>query len=99
MQPQSLCFKCSEVLSVGSSVGFKDSCHRCDSDIHCCRNCNFYDTSAYNYCKENQADRVVDKEKANFCDYFRLRTGGGPASKPAQAPTAMSSLDALFKKS
>ena len=34
-------------------------------------NCAFYSETSYNECKESQADRVLDKEKANYCDYFK----------------------------
>ena len=39
-------------------------------------NCRFYDSSAYNDCSEPAADRVVEKDKANFCDYFSAGAGG-----------------------
>lgn len=34
--------------------------------------CTFYDQNSYNDCREPSADRVVEKEKSNFCDYFQL---------------------------
>ncbi len=40
------------------------------------------------------ADRVVDKERANFCEYFTPRKNRA-AAKPASARKA---LDELFKK-
>lgn len=93
------CFKCGKELSFGSNVGFKESCPGCDSDVHCCRNCKFYNLSAYNNCAEPQADRVVDKEKANFCDYFRPSGTKGVGGFGVDSVTkAKSSLDDLFKK-
>jgi hypothetical protein len=42
------------------------------------------------------ADRVVDKERANFCDYFVFRgTSHGNHNKAQEARRA---LEALFKK-
>ena len=99
MQSDISCFKCNKPLSLGSQVGFKESCPSCDVDLHCCRNCNFYDINAYNSCKEPQADRVVDKEKANFCDYFRIAsTRSGAFAAVDNKKKTMGSLDDLFKK-
>ena len=62
-----------------------------------CKNCAFYDTSAYNECHEIQAERVVDKERANFCDYFKPRIGGrGQAS--TEKEDALKKLEDLLRK-
>ncbi len=58
--------------------------------------CQFYDVKAYNECRESSADRIVDKEKANFCEYFKLGSGGNDAEK--QRHVAMAKAGALFKK-
>jgi len=57
--------------------------------------CKFFDPKVYNECLETNADRIVDKEKANFCDYFTL--SGGGASRPSKEDL-VNSADALFKK-
>ena len=46
------------------------------------------------------AERVVDKERSNFCEYFapRAQTGAAAISKPTPERTARERLDALFKK-
>ena len=41
------------------------------------------------------AERVVDKDRANFCDYFSLGAGGGGAGEDQDA--ARKKLDDLFK--
>jgi len=90
------CWYCDESLGE-SDYGRQESCPKCRKDTHVCRNCFFYDTSYNNFCKENQADRVVEKEKFNFCDYFRPTDpkGGGGAS----ADDLKAAAEALFKKS
>jgi hypothetical protein len=42
------------------------------------------------------ADRVVEKEKANFCDYYKFGPGGEDANKQRQ--DALAKAAALFKK-
>lgn len=58
--------------------------------------CQFYDISCYNECREPTADRITDKEKANFCDFFKL--GDGTDSNLEKQKSALSAADALFKK-
>ena len=62
-----------------------------------CRNCAFYDASAYNECRESNAERVSDRDRANRCDYFQPGEGSARDGQ-AGAPTR-SALDALFRKS
>jgi hypothetical protein len=57
--------------------------------------CKFYDVRVYNECKESNADRVVDKEKSNFCDYFSPVSGKIDDSSLDNLKTA---ADSLFKK-
>tara|TARA_Y100001001_G_scaffold29527_1_gene24668 strand:- start:196 stop:372 length:177 start_codon:yes stop_codon:yes gene_type:complete len=57
--------------------------------------CHFYDPAAYNECREPAADRIVDKTKANFCDYYQL--GSGDHSNNNQSD-ALAAANALFKK-
>jgi hypothetical protein len=42
------------------------------------------------------AERIVDKERANFCDYFVLR--GSSQAEPNRSQDAKRALEALFKK-
>ena len=100
-QPQSdhvFCYKCGADLGIkaGEQVGRRDSCDKCRFDIRVCRNCKHYDQKAYNECREPMADRVVDKEKSNFCDYFSTKAGP-PGGVKDEAAEAKRRLDALFK--
>lgn len=91
------CFSCKkEIVLGGNRIGRRDDCPHCGRDLHCCFNCTFYDPKVYNECRELQADRVLEKEKSNFCDYF------SPTEKSAGAKTAVDEakkkLEELFKK-
>ena len=68
------CYKCSNdtELEVNQKVVKSDECLHCASDIHCCKMCKFYESSSYNECREPNADRITEKEKANYCSYFEL---------------------------
>ena len=93
------CFACGSetTLAAGERVGFRDACGRCGADLHVCRNCAHHDPTAYNECREPQAERVSERERANRCDYFTPGAGAGGARAREQA-AARGKLDTLFKK-
>lgn len=91
-----LCFSCKQKLEVPEGpVGRMATCDHCGADIRCCFNCGFYDTASYNECREPMAERVVNKDRANFCDYFSLGRKDNEAGDDKQA--ALKKLDDLFK--
>ncbi len=58
--------------------------------------CRFFDQKAYNQCREPSAERIIDKEKANFCDYFSL--GDSVGAEISEKDKFLSAAEALFKK-
>jgi len=92
------CFGCGgeTALASGERVGFRDTCAACGRDLHVCRNCGHHDPSAYNECREPNAERVGDRERANRCDYFVPGEPRGPRPGDERSK-ARSGLDALFK--
>ena len=93
---QIICFHCQNLNSFESKIGFRDECMKCRSDLHVCKNCEFYDSKSYNECRETSADVVRDKEKANYCDFFSASKNGSSAlDEKAKLKAA---AEALFKK-
>ncbi|MGO9603799.1 MAG: hypothetical protein ACLQAT_10455 [Candidatus Binataceae bacterium] len=90
------CFFCGREIDTRERVGFRDSCPKCDRPLHACRNCNFYDPAYNNQCRETQAERVVDKDRANFCEYFTPATRR--TAVPPAKDAAVSKLESLFRK-
>ncbi len=95
------CFACGSELEYDRLRGIQRSacCPKCDEDIRCCKNCTFYDPGTYNECRESQADRITEKEKANFCDFFELADRPKPNASPdsSEKDKALRKLDDLFK--
>jgi len=91
------CFHCGRQVEVSERVGFRDTCPGCDRPLHVCLNCKFYDPTYNNQCRETQAERVVEKERANFCEYFGPRKTSDKPSSPTTYD-ARATLEALFKK-
>lgn len=89
------CTRCGTLLP-SPPTSRRDTCLRCGADLHACVQCVFYAPGSYNDCREPQADRVTEKERANFCDWFEPGSGV-PASTAKD--DARAKLDALFKKS
>ncbi len=94
------CFSCSAPveLAAGERVGFRDTCAKCNSDLHVCLNCVHYDLNAYNQCREPNAEWVSERDRANRCDYFAYGDRSGTAAG-AERASARAALDDLFKKS
>jgi hypothetical protein len=91
------CHKCLKDLEIKTPVGRRDVCPFCGSDLHCCLNCAFHAPGIHNECQESQAERVIEKERSNFCDYFRFRdTASGNKGKNV-GDSAKAKLDALFR--
>lgn len=82
-------------IHTGEKPGFRDECEACRADLHVCRNCAFWDPSAYNECRESSAERVSDRDRANRCEYFKGEREGMRAG--TEATDALSALEDLFK--
>jgi hypothetical protein len=91
-----ICHKCKNEIADDFFVGRQAQCPHCGVDLHCCLNCSFYELGAYNDCRESQAERVLDKIRSNFCDFFRFRQGA-KYSGAADLKTK-DKLEYLFKK-
>lgn len=91
----SVCYHCGEILPEGK-IGRTWECRRCGRPLHVCRNCLYYDVSVSGRCREDAAETVSDKERANFCDYFR--PGEIAFQKAEPADETRRRFDSLFGK-
>jgi hypothetical protein len=91
------CFKCGKPIAE-SNFGRRDSCESCGGDTRVCRNCKNYDRTKNNECREEQAPRIVEKERANFCEWFQPGGAGGAISPNSNKDALKSAAESLFKK-
>jgi hypothetical protein len=91
------CWKCGAEIDVRERIEFRAACPGCDQALHSCRNCAHYDPALYNQCRETIAERVVNKERANFCELFTPAKGSLTLKKESSA-SARAQLEALFRK-
>ncbi len=92
------CHACLKEFEIKLPVGRQDECPRCRADLHCCFNCTFYVAGAYNQCRESQAERVTEKDRNNYCDYFVFRDTGAEGRTKEVQDAAKAKLEALFKE-
>ena len=92
------CYRCKNDLALVRTPGREETCPHCGADLHVCLNCTFYSAGAYNDCREPQAERVVEKKRSNFCDYFIFIDDASRKAQVAKSDDPRSRLDALFKK-
>ena len=71
------------------------ACRACGADLHVCRLCEFFEPRVANECREPVAERVVNKERANFCGYLKPRPAAYTAPDAARGEAARG-LNALF---
>lgn len=92
-----VCWKCGASLAdVLIPFSRREECPACHADLHVCRMCEFYDTSVSRSCREPIADEVRDKERANFCGYFKPIPDAYQARDGTAADEAKAKLSSLF---
>ena len=94
------CWKCGAALrDVPMPLSRLSECPACHAELYVCRMCMFHDPALRQGCREDRAEHVQEKQRANFCDYF------SPAPDTFKPPDrggeqdARARLDALFGNS
>ena len=91
------CWKCGASLAeLSLPLRRTDECRVCRAELHVCLMCEFYDTSVAKSCRETIAEEVKDKQRANFCDYFRPSDRAYRPGDQSAADKAKAELEALF---
>ncbi len=91
------CWKCgTELRRLLLPFSRYEECRLCKADLHVCLACRNYDPSLSDACREDRADFVLDKDKANFCDYFRPNPRPFKGRDNSAAEKAKAELAALF---
>ena len=90
------CYYCGNALN-SAPPGRLDECPQCGKYVHVCRMCVHYDPAETSkQCREDDAEKVHDKQAANFCDYFVLSESAFDSGEINAAETAQAQLSALF---
>lgn len=91
------CWRCGASLAeLTPPIERRDECPACRAQLYVCRFCEFFDPKVAKQCREPVADEVKDKERANFCGYFKPNPQAYVSADTSAANRAKADLDALF---
>src|SRR5688572_6424026 len=92
-----VCWKCGASLAdLTLPLRRLEECRKCGAELHVCKLCEWYSIAVAKHCREPIAEEVKDKERANFCDYFKPRPDAYSSAPQSAAKKAESELAALF---
>ena len=92
-----VCWNCGHDLAdVPRPISRHATCDNCFNELHCCRLCRHFDPANNMQCFEDRADPPLQKENANFCDFFAPKFGAFQAKTADRSTNARADLDALF---
>lgn len=91
------CWKCGTTLrNLLLPFSRYEECSTCNADLHACISCKSYSPGVSDGCSEDRAEFVLDKDKANFCDFFRVNPKAYNKKDDAAAKAAKAGLAELF---
>jgi len=91
------CYRCGESLAALSlPFSRQDECPACHNYLHVCRMCRFFDAGVPRQCREDGAEDVKEKDRPNFCDWYKPSDSAFDADRKSVEDQARSALDALF---
>lgn len=106
------CWNCASTLP--TDVDLRGNCPKCQSALHCCKQCAHFEPSTRFQCLKPVPERVAYKDRPNECSLFKLRVtvardtaspaptasvpNGPKAYEPRNSSDARAAFDNLFKK-
>ncbi len=93
-----LCYRCGASLAALSlPLSRQDECPECSNYLHVCKMCVFFDATVTRQCREDGADEVIEKDRLNFCDWYKPSDSAFDATRKSQEDQACDELEKLFK--
>jgi hypothetical protein len=104
------CSNCGAVLQPNADPNAK--CPRCAFDLHCCKQCRYFDSAARFECMQPVIEQIARKDVKNDCALYEFRTtiekdtaptavppsSSGTPSSASRPKDARSAFEDLFKK-
>lgn len=91
------CWKCgADLESVPRPFSRFAECPACKTELHVCRMCTHYDLRYVGQCSHDFADKVLEKEKSNFCGHFKPSPWAFEGSGDPGKENAQQELQSLF---
>lgn len=95
------CRACGEKRRDLEAIRSDSTCVRCGADLHACRQCESFDTSARFECMRPIPARIADKNVRNACHFYAPAKSFDLAGSRAAVETpddARAAFERLFKK-
>ena len=73
-----------------------EPCRHCHADLHVCRLCRSWNPRYTSKCSHDHAEPPLDRERANFCQYFKPAAGVFHNAGAPPGESARTDLEALF---
>ncbi len=67
----SRCWNCSTTLDM--DMDFRGNCPKCNSALHCCKQCSYFEPSTRFQCLKPIPERINKKDITNECTFFKPR--------------------------
>jgi hypothetical protein len=97
MTTELLCYRCGVSLAeLTLPISRRDECPACSVYLHVCRMCEYFAPEVPKQCTEDDAEEVHEKERQNFCEWFKPGTDVFNPIKAAEETRARSELSSLF---
>lgn len=95
--PPLKCWKCgADLKSVPRPFSRFAECPGCKTELHVCRMCRHYDLRYVGQCNHDFADKVLVKDKANFCSHFKPSPHAFEGAGDPEKEKAGQALQTLF---
>lgn len=97
MSVEIACFRCGVSLaSMSLPLSRQDQCPSCSVYLHVCMMCGCFDKSVAKQCREDDAEEVHEKERANFCEWFTPSSNAFNGERAAADEKSRDALASLF---
>jgi hypothetical protein len=90
------CWQCGTDLKA-EDFGRETNCLVCGKPTRVCRNCCWYAPGRGDDCAEPAADRVMEKERANYCEFFQPTLEPRSSQPSANVQELLKAAEDLFK--
>ena len=92
------CYRCGASLAeLSLPISRQDACPSCSVYLHVCKMCEFYDPAVPKQCREDDAEEVFDKEKFNYCEWWKPGDAVFDKARAQEEAGAKDALAALFE--
>ncbi len=97
MSTELICYRCGASLAeLTPPISRQDECPECAAYLHVCSMCEFHDAGVPKQCTEDDAEEVFEKERPNFCDWYKPGSDVFDPKQAAEESRAKNELSSLF---